>query len=298
MGTKISDLPAASAVAGANLLPIVQSGVTNKATITQLFTSPALVTPDLGTPTTLVGTNITGTATAFNINGTVGATTPAVGTFTQANVSSKVLVGGPTSSAGVQGIQVYGSSATGAANVVQRAFANDANGANLLLVKTRGTTSTSADLVSNDDTLGQIQFFGSNGTAPSNTALVYGKIGPSAAWGATSSTSLPTLIGFSTTNTGSTTASTRMIIDPDGAVNVYANVRVNQLSAIPAGGSQSQGLNFSSTANFGIFYGSGAPTLSAAQGSLYLRSDGSSTSTRMYVNTNGSTTWTAVTTAA
>ena len=298
MGTKISDLPAASAVAGANLLPIVQSGVTNKATITQLFTSPALVTPDLGTPTTLVGTNITGTATAFNINGTVGATTPAVGTFTQANVSSKVLVGGPTSSAGVQGIQVYGSSATGAANVVQRAFANDANGANLLLVKTRGTTSTSADLVSNDDTLGQIQFFGSNGTAPSNTALVYGKIGPSAAWGATSSTSLPTLIGFSTTNTGSTTASTRMIIDPDGAVNVYANVRVNQLSAIPAGGSQSQALNFSSTANFGIFYGSGAPTLSAAQGSLYLRSDGSSTSTRMYVNTNGSTTWTAVTTAA
>jgi hypothetical protein len=298
MGTKISDLPAASAVAGANLLPIVQSGVTNKATVTQLFTSPALVTPDLGTPTTLVGTNITGTATAFNINGTVGATTAAVGSFTQANVSSKILVGGPTSTVGVQGIQVYGSSATGAANVVQRAFANDANGANLLLVKTRGTTSTSADLVSNDDTLGQIQFFGSNGTAPSNTALVYGKIGPSATWGATSATSLPTLIGFSTTNTGSTTASTRMIIDPDGAVNVYANVRVNQLSAIPAGGSQSQSLNFSSTANFGVFYGSGVPTLSAAQGSLYLRSDGSSTSTRMYVNTNGSTTWTAVTTAA
>jgi hypothetical protein len=89
-----------------------------------------------------------------------------------------------------------------------------------------------------------------------------------------------------------------MLIDPDGSVNVYANVKVNQLSAIPAGGSQTQALNFSSTANFGIFYGSGAPTLSAAQGSLYLRSDGSSTSTRMYVNTTGSTTWTAVTTAA
>lgn len=298
MGTKISDLPVASAVAGANLLPIVQSGVTNKATVTQLFTSPALVTPDLGTPTTLVGTNITGTATAFNINGTVGATTAAVGSFTQTNVSSKILVGGPTSTAGVQGIQVYGSSATGAANVVQRAFANDANGANLLLVKTRGTTSTSFDLVSNDDTLGQVQFFGSNGTTNNNTALVYGKIGPSADWGATSSTSLPTLIGFSTTPAGAVTASTRMTIDPDGVVNIYAKARVNPLSAIPAGGSQSQALNFSSTANFGIFYGSGVPTVSAAQGSLYLRSDGSSTSTRMYVNTNGSTTWTAVTTAA
>lgn len=234
-----------------------------------------------------------GTWAAFGANSSGVGT----GTFTTVTASSKILVGA-TTSAGVQGLQVYGSSATGAANVVQRAFANDANGANLLLVKTRGTTATSVDLVANDDTLGQVQFFGSNGTAPSNTALVYGKIGPSATWGATSSTSLPTLIGFSTTNAGSTTASTRMIIDPDGAVNVYANVRVNQLTAIPAGGSQSQALNFSSTANFGVFYGSGAPTLSAAQGSLYLRSDGSSTSTRMYVNTNGSTTWTAVTTAA
>lgn len=69
-------------------------------------------------------------------------------------------------------------------------------------------------------------------------------------------------------------------------------------TAIPAGGTAGSGYKFSSTANFGIFFGSGAPTLSAAQGSLYLRSDGSSTSTRLYVNTNGSTTWTNVTTAA
>lgn len=46
-----------------------------------------------------------------------------------------------------------------------------------------------------------------------------------------------------------------------------------------------------------VCVGSGAPTLSAAQGSIYLRSDGSSTSTRLYVNTTGSTTWTNVTTA-
>jgi hypothetical protein len=69
-------------------------------------------------------------------------------------------------------------------------------------------------------------------------------------------------------------------------------------TAIPAGGTAGSGYKFSSTANFGIFFGSGAPTLSAAQGSLYLRSDGSSTLTRLYVNTNGSTTWTNVTTAA
>jgi hypothetical protein len=69
-------------------------------------------------------------------------------------------------------------------------------------------------------------------------------------------------------------------------------------TATPAGGSTSARLLFGTTAGFGIYYGSGAPTVSAAQGSIYLRSDGSSTSTRLYVNTDGSTTWTNVTTAA
>jgi hypothetical protein len=69
-------------------------------------------------------------------------------------------------------------------------------------------------------------------------------------------------------------------------------------TAIPAGGAAGQGVLVSSAANFGVFFGSGAPTLSAAKGSLYLRSDGTTTNDRMYVNTNGTTTWTAVTTVA
>jgi hypothetical protein len=69
-------------------------------------------------------------------------------------------------------------------------------------------------------------------------------------------------------------------------------------TAIPAGGTAGLGYKFSSTANFGVFFGSGAPTLSAAQGSLYIRSDGSATNNRAYINTDGSTTWTALTTAA
>lgn len=48
----------------------------------------------------------------------------------------------------------------------------------------------------------------------------------------------------------------------------------------------------------GISAGNGAPTYSASKGSLYIRKDGSSTSTRIYVNTDGGTTWTNVTTAA
>ena len=67
-------------------------------------------------------------------------------------------------------------------------------------------------------------------------------------------------------------------------------------TAITAGGSAA--VLATSTARFGVFLGSGAPTIAAAQGSLYLRSDGSSASTRLYVNSDGSTTWVAVTTAS
>jgi hypothetical protein len=50
-------------------------------------------------------------------------------------------------------------------------------------------------------------------------------------------------------------------------------------------------------AGFGIYAGSGVPTISAVKGSLYLRTDGSTTATRLYIN-NGTTTWVAVTTAS
>jgi len=68
-------------------------------------------------------------------------------------------------------------------------------------------------------------------------------------------------------------------------------------SALTAGGAAMfVGTN---TANsMGIYFGSGAPTVSAAKGSLYLRSDGSGTGDRAYVNTNGTTGWAAITTAS
>lgn len=90
---------------------------------------------------------------------------------------------------------------------------------------------------------------------------------------------------------GSTTSVEAIRWDSNG-------VAIKNGFAIPAGGTAGVGLRFSATANFGVFFGSGAPSLAAAKGSLYLRSDGSTTNDRMYVNTDGSTTWTAVTTAA
>ncbi len=52
-----------------------------------LSNSPTLVTPALGTPASGVVTNLTGTA-SININGTVGATTPAAATVTALTASS------------------------------------------------------------------------------------------------------------------------------------------------------------------------------------------------------------------
>lgn len=82
------------------------------------------------------------------------------------------------------------------------------------------------------------------------------------------------------------------IVNAGGAVAALTG------TAIPAGGTAAKGFMFSSTANFGIFFGSGAPSLAAAKGSMYLRSDGSTTNNRAYINTDGSTTWTALTTVA
>lgn len=47
-----------------------------------------------------------------------------------------------------------------------------------------------------------------------------------------------------------------------------------------------------------ICAGTGAPTFSATKGTLYINLTGSSASTRLYVNTNGATTWTNFTSAA
>lgn len=118
-------------------------------------------------------------------------------------------------------------------------------------------------------------------------------------------------IGGSSINTLYTSGQERMRIDSSGNLLVGTTsagtlLTVNGVAtlcsetATPAAGSTSARLLFGTTAGFGIYYGSGAPTVSAAQGSIYLRSDGSSTSTRLYVNSSSGsgTTWTNVTTAA
>ena len=108
--------------------------------------------------------------------------------------------------------------------------------------------------------------------------------------------------GFQTISVDATTGAvttTATLGAATSVTTVSATGAVTALSGSAATAGGAAAFVATSTAgSMGIYFGSGAPTVSAAKGSLYLRSDGSSTSTRAYVNTDGATTWTAITTAA
>jgi hypothetical protein len=95
---------------------------------------------------------------------------------------------------------------------------------------------------------------------------------------------------MSVTSLAATGAVTAASVAATGNVTADSNV------ALVAGGA-SAFIATNTAAGMGVYIGSGAPTVAAAKGSIYLRSDGSSTSTRLYVS-DGSTTWIAVTTAS
>ncbi len=87
------------------------------------------------------------------------------------------------------------------------------------------------------------------------------------------------------------------IITGDSSINAAGILSARTGTAIPANVATTSLISLSSAAGFGFYWGSGAPTVSAAKGSLYLRSDGTGVADRAYINTDGSTTWTAIATA-
>lgn len=95
-----------------------------------------------------------------------------------------------------------------------------------------------------------------------------------------SSAGAPTVTGTTISTTGTVTGKSGTSV-PATAGAVAAGPAVTLYSGGPS-----------------IYVTSDAPTFTAVKGSLCINTEGSSTSTRLYVNTNGSTTWTNVTTAA
>jgi hypothetical protein len=99
------------------------------------------------------------------------------------------------------------------------------------------------------------------------------------------------------TVTGTFGAATSVTSLAATTISATGNITADSATGLVAGGA-SAFIATNVAAGMGIYVGSGAPTVAAAKGSLYLRSDGSGVADRAYINTNGSTTWTAISTVA
>lgn len=84
----LTALTASQAVFTNGSKALVSNAITGTGNVV-MSTSPTLVTPALGTPSSGVVTNLTGTA-SININGTVGATTANTGAFTTLTASTNL----------------------------------------------------------------------------------------------------------------------------------------------------------------------------------------------------------------
>lgn len=269
----------------------------SKLTVDDLFTSRTLVTPTLGvaTATSINKVAITAPATAATLTLANNKTFTVNNTLTLSGTDSTTMTF-PASTTTVAGLGI--AQTFTAANVFSNTTAN-----------TLGTAAS-----------GAVQLTGSGGGLGVNGNITSGA-GISAA--ATSGLYLGTVqfaflsgnyhqlkdpagtVGLSLGNASDPTNyydntthifRTRTAAATSATLNA-TSIRAAEAVAIPSGGTAGTGYTFSSTSNFGVFFGSGAPTLSAAKGSLYLRSDGSATNNRAYINTDGSTAWTALTTA-
>lgn len=85
----LSSLTASRAVFTDGSKGLVSNAITGTGNVV-MSTSPTLVTPNLGTPSTLVGTNITGTASGLSIGGTAAVSTTATSTVSSTASAFKV----------------------------------------------------------------------------------------------------------------------------------------------------------------------------------------------------------------
>jgi hypothetical protein len=129
-----------------------------------------------------------------------------------------------------------------------------------------------------------------------NNTVRAGVNGTTGAWTFTSAVGLNgnLTVGGNLTVTG--TAATGALT-VTGAATASGIITSASAVALSAGGTTTCGILASATAGLGIFFGTGPPTLNAAEGSIYSNTTGSA-GARLYCNTSSGsgTTWTALTT--
>lgn len=156
----------------------------------------------------------------------------------------------------------------------------------------------------------------SAGTSVSATTTVTAGTGITSTTGAITATAGAVVAGTTvtagtgiTSTTGNITATAGGIAATAGSVTAGTSISAGTSITSTLGNiTTSNGNHVCSTAGTGVVLGGGAKVVcgtgdpntavTAPQGSLYLRLDGSSASTRAYINSNSGTTWIAVTTAS
>ena len=132
-------------------------------------------------------------------------------------------------------------------------YTNDAGGARLKLYKSRGTTAGTNTIVQNGDALGQIDFYGANGTGYDRGAYINATIAGTPG----ASADMPTALTFATTPDGSATPTEKMRIVPSGEVLIETAASNGAAYKLQVG-------NGSGSKIVGVFGGSSAASDGAA----------------------------------
>lgn len=255
------------------------------------------------------GTSIDG---GFTTSTVAGSSTPAVSmqVFANGALAAGILQLNPTG-----GVEIFTTSTFGGRILAVGGNASFGAGDGTATPSAAGVCGASA--IGTDKAGANLNIIGGQSTGTGLGGSVVVQLANKQGTGATSN-NLGTVFTIAPPNTGTTAPANGLTLTSaiaggtptlaatgsDAAINFNiagkgtGNVNLASNIATPAAGSVSARVLLGTTAGFGIYYGSGAPTVSAAQGSLYLRSDGTGVNDRAYINTNGSTTWTPIVTVA
>lgn len=129
---------------------------------------------------------------------------------------------------------------------------------------------------------------------------VTGTLSVSGASTLTGAVTASSTLGVTGALTASSTLGVTGVSTLTGGVNSVGVLTANSGNTVPAtAGAVAAGIPIQMFSNGpAIYVTSDAPTHTAVKGSICINTGGSSSSTRLYVNSTGSTTWVAITTAS